>query len=599
MGGLRGVLAIDARRYQIEPRKGSSTFEHVLYLLKSEALPPGQTCAMTDDGLGSPATPKDSQARVGDMLETYPHPKYLELVLAFDHDRYVYSQSNLTQVVSDGIFLAGIVDTYFQYFQLRISIRALEVWTDEDKINFSLVGLGTLKEVIKYRVDHFNPRVSSDWIHVYHKKTNVPVKVPGRMCNPSYPGTLTAFHDKNYLVAAVWTAHVLGHALGISHDTDNCLCKGKDSCIMKLGPTGFSNCSYGEYWAFTIKGGACLANKPEPVSVLKRCGNKFVEEGEECDCGSREECEKDRCCQPNCKLRRGAHCATGLCCHNCRFRPSGYTCRKEENECDLAEYCMGNSSVCPDDFYKQDGTPCKYEAICFGKMCRSRFMQCQSIFGPDAREAPYQCYEAVNTIGDQYGNCAIKGTNRYAKCSRTSSLCGRIQCVNIKKLPDLPDHSMIIATHLQKENLRCWGIGYHLSMVPMGFIDVGIIGDGTSCGKGQICFNRTCMNTNTILTYDCAVNKCNRRGFCNNLRNCHCMHGWRPPFCEEAGPGGSKDSGPPGPQERESTSSVHIVSVIIIRLILLVISGILVYLWGVFFQKEKHPPKMEEYKEPR
>lgn len=57
--------------------------------------------------------------------------------------------------------------------------------------------------------------------------------------------------------------------------------------------------------------------------------------------------------------------AAGLCCHNCRFRPSGYMCRMEENECDLAEYCNGTSGFLSSDTYKQDGTPCKYEAHCF------------------------------------------------------------------------------------------------------------------------------------------------------------------------------------------------------------------------------------------
>lgn len=44
------------------------------------------------------------------------------------------------------------------------------------------------------------------------------------------------------------------------------------------------------------------------------CGNSFVEDGEECDCGLPEKCTNN-CCDPvTCKLRGNATCATGACC---------------------------------------------------------------------------------------------------------------------------------------------------------------------------------------------------------------------------------------------------------------------------------------------
>uniref|UniRef100_A0A2K6U3Y7 ADAM metallopeptidase domain 30 n=1 Tax=Saimiri boliviensis boliviensis TaxID=39432 RepID=A0A2K6U3Y7_SAIBB len=582
MGGLRGIFSIDAEHYQIEPLKTSPTFEHVVYRLKKEQSG-SQACGLSDEELEWQMAPYEKQARLRDFPGSYKHPKYLELVLVFDQSRYRFVNSNLSQVIHDAMLLTGIMDTYFQDVRMRIHLKALEVWTDFNKIR---VGYPELAEVLGrfllYKKNVLNARLSSDWAHLYlQRKFNDALAWSfGKVCSLDLAGSASTLPGTNVLAPATWSAHELGHAVGMLHDEQYCQCRGRLNCIMGSGRAGFSNCSYIAFFKHVSSGATCLNNIPGLRYVAKRCGNKIVEDNEECDCGSPEECYKDGCCKSNCKLQPGANCSVGLCCQDCQFRPSGYVCRQEENECDLAEYCDGNSSHCPNDVYKQDGTPCKYEGRCFRKGCRSRYMQCQSIFGSDAREAPSQCYDAVNLIGDQFGNCEITGIRHFKKCGSENSICGRLQCINVETIPDLPEHTTVISTHLRAENLLCWGTGYHLSMKPMAIPDVGVINDGTSCGEDRVCFKKNCVNS-SVLKFDCLPEKCNTRGVCNNRKNCHCMYGWAPPFCEEVGYGGSIDSGPPGRLTGVIPLSIRIVSIIMFRLILLILSVVF-----VFFRQE-------------
>lgn len=51
----------------------------------------------------------------------------------------------------------------------------------------------------------------------------------------------------------------------------------------------------------------------------RNCGNQIVEEDEECDCGTSEECLNDPCCDSiTCKLKTEAQCAAGMCCDMCK-----------------------------------------------------------------------------------------------------------------------------------------------------------------------------------------------------------------------------------------------------------------------------------------
>ncbi|XP_069863627.1 disintegrin and metalloproteinase domain-containing protein 30 [Dipodomys merriami] len=574
-GGLRGVVRLGSDHYQIQPLGGAGP-EHVVRRLRRVAADPRGCGLPGGPGRAGAPPPAPPRGAPGDYFAAYKHPRSLDLVLVFDRDRLGMAHGNLSRVVTDAALLTAIVDTYFQDVGLRVRLAGLELWSGRNRID---VGPGSLADVLGrfllYRASSLQRRLPGDWAHLYVSRAYADARAWswGRVCAGPRAGSVSTLADADVLTAATWTAHALGHAVGMAHDRAPCRCRGGDGgCVMGAGRAGFSDCSYGDYLAFVSRGAACLTTAPRPVAASPappgpRCGNKVVEGWEQCDCGSAGECQRDPCCQHSCRLAPGAACSSGLCCRRCRLRPAGHLCREEESECDLPEYCDGASPRCPADTYKLDGTPCHHGGQCFGKACRSRYMQCQSLFGPGARDAPRRCYEAVNVVGDQYGNCEIRGVASYRACPRADAVCGRLQCVGVGGVPVLPEHTVVIATRLPDDNLVCWGTGYHLAMRPLGIPDAGAVLDGAHCGDQRVCVGRTCVNRTALA--GCA---CNGRGVCNSARHCHCVYGWAPPFCEERGFGGSVDSGPPGPTEAALSSNVQAALLLLLRLVLFAVT---------------------------
>ncbi|KAM8785199.1 disintegrin and metalloproteinase domain-containing protein 9 [Rhynchonycteris naso] len=552
--GLRGLLHIENVSYGIEPLRNSSHFEHIFYRMDDVHKEPLK-CGVSDKAMKK-ETPQDEEEEplsITQLLRrrraVLPQTRYVELFIVVDKERYDMMGRNQTAVREEMIRLANYLDSMYIMLNIRIVLVGLEIWTNGNLISIVGGAGDVLGNFVQWREKFLITRRRHDSAQLVLKKGfggTAGMAFVGTVCSRSHAGGINVFGQITVETFASIVAHELGHNLGMNHDDGrDCIC-GAKSCIMNSGASGsrnFSSCSAEDFEKLTLnKGGNCLLNTPKPDEAYSApfCGNKLVDPGEECDCGTPKECELDPCCEGStCKLKSSAECAYGDCCKDCLFLPGGSLCRGKTNECDVPEYCNGSSQFCQPDVFIQDGYPCQNnKAYCYNGMCQYYDAQCQVIFGSKAKAAPRDCFIDVNSKGDRFGNCGFSG-NEYKKCATGNALCGKLQCENVQDMPVFGIVPAIIQT--PSGGTKCWGVDFQLgSDVP----DPGMVNEGTRCDVGKICRNFQCVNA-SVLNYDCDIQKkCHGHGVCNSNKNCHCENGWAPPNCETKGYGGSVDSGP-------------------------------------------------------
>ncbi|XP_069474021.1 disintegrin and metalloproteinase domain-containing protein 9 isoform X2 [Ambystoma mexicanum] len=553
--GLRGMLHLENISYGVEPVESSSDFQHLIYRLENVQIEPMMCGATQSFSFGIPKENETDELHPPTMSQLLrrkrailPQTRYVELFLVVDKDRYTMLNRNHTAVREEMVHLANYLDSMYITLNIRIVLVGLEIWTNQNMITTDGSAGDVLGRFVQWREKELVPRHRHDSAQFVLKQGfggTAGMAFVGTVCSRSHAGGINVFPHNNVQSFASIVAHELGHNLGMNHDDGrSCDCQ-VAACIMNSGATGsknFSSCSADDFEKLTLnKGGSCLLNVPSPDEAYTApyCGNKLVDAGEECDCGSPKECEKDPCCEPKtCKRRSGTECAYGVCCKNCRYLPGGTECRSRANECDLPEYCNGSSPFCQPDVFIQNGHPCQTnKSYCYNGMCQFYDAQCKAIFGSKAKSAPEVCFREVNSKGDRFGHCGYHGSG-FKTCDIRNSMCGKLQCENVDS-PVFGISPALIQTPIH--GTVCWGVDFRLgSDVP----DPGMVNEGTKCEEGKICRGYQCVSA-SVLNYDCDIQmKCHGRGVCNSNKNCHCDSGWAFPNCEKSGYGGSTDSGP-------------------------------------------------------
>ncbi|MCJ8728689.1 hypothetical protein PDJAM_G00007360 [Pangasius djambal] len=600
--GLRGVIVINASlSFELQPdecdegvwRSGSSEGEKELHTLY-----PTDQLSSESGGCGVSHTfippiqiiPQIHRTKRNILLET----KYIELVLVVDHKEYLNYQKNKKTIIYRMLDVANQVDWFYRPLNVRVALVGLEIWSNQDKILIDKSPSDTLSRFLEWRNRELLPRLRHDNAQLVMGEsfdgTTVGMASQSSMCTKDRSGGVSVDHLVSVLGVASTVAHELGHNLGMNHDTADrhCQCQNEPrlgGCIMEPS-TGFmpgqlfSSCSEKDLSLSLMHGGGmCLFNVPQPEKMLggPRCGNLYVEKGEECDCGLLDECIDPCCNASTCKLVPGAQCSSdGICCENCKLRVAGSLCREPLGECDLPEYCTGASPHCPPNVFLQNGETCQDgTSYCYSGVCTTMDEQCHMLWGANSTRAPPACFSFVNKQGNMFGNCGQMPNGTYIPCSNDDVQCGRIQCQGGSDRPLIDSNAKILTTKVKLNHseggayFTCRGAYFHLGD---DVSDPAMVAQGTACAPGKVCLDQRCQDVSVFGVEECR-GKCNGHGVCNSNKNCHCDVDWAPPDCKYSGTGGSVDSGP-AHQPRDSNP----IRVALLVIFLLVLPVILLFL---------------------
>ncbi|XP_069924680.1 disintegrin and metalloproteinase domain-containing protein 32 isoform X1 [Oryctolagus cuniculus] len=545
--GLRGVLQFENVSYGIEPLESTVQFQHLLYKLGNRNK---EFSSFNNDTKIIEKHSKDYIIYIGEKpILPVPDvfPLYLEMYIVVDKALDEYLGSDSTTVTNKIIEVFGLVNSMFTQFKVTVVLSSLELWSDENKISTIGEADELLHIFLKWKHFYLTLRphdvaylfICSGYdIQYYFGKSDEsghPCVVPdvrGEDFKLNYPKemTLEAF--------SVVVSQMLALSLGISYDDPKkCHCS-EAICIMNpramtsSGAKTFSNCSLSDFESFiSNQHASCLQNKPQMQSQRRAvCGNGRVETGEVCDCGSEEQCGPDSCCDPRtCQLRRGYQCFQGGCCRQCHFWDNSHLCRPSAHpECDLPEYCNGSSGDCPPDLTIHDGHLCKNDKfICYNGECHDLDARCESVFGKGSKNAPFACYEEIQSQTDSFGNCG-KDRNKYTPCGWRNLICGRLICTYPSRTPFYQANGAVIYAYV-RDNI-CVTIDYKLAGSAPDPLEVK---NGSECDTGRICINRLCVESRTLKSqsYTCRQ-QCHGNGVCNSKGACHCAQGFLPPNCQ-------------------------------------------------------------------
>ncbi|XP_074493729.1 disintegrin and metalloproteinase domain-containing protein 28-like isoform X2 [Sebastes fasciatus] len=526
--GLRGYFRVSAQRYLIEPLSGGDEGDHAVMTVDDKKSTPAM-CGVTNTSWSDDFEPPTNWSRSRSAgISIVQKQKYLELYLVADNRAYVKMKRDQTAMRNKIFEVVNFVNMAYKPLRTFVALVGLEIWSSGDLISVTPSAKDNLDAFMNWRNSELVKRKKHDTAHLISgidfEGATVGLAFIGTLCSGHSVGVVQDHNDRAIAVGAT-LVHEMGHNLGMNHDdSSHCACSG-DSCIMAAVlnrniPRTFSSCSTNSYEKYLLeRSPSCLLDKPD-YSTLEApsfCGNGFMEKGEQCDCGSLEECTNPCCNAISCTLTEGSQCAEGECCEDCKILPRSRECRRRQDECDLAEFCDGKNTTCPEDVFTLNGVSCDGGlGYCYNGQCPQRPNQCVNLYGPTATDAAPSCYNH-NTRGTYYAFCRRPDKNTYIPCQKEDVFCGKLFCQGGNANPNY-GHMVRVG------NCKAAFFGDYTK-------DYGQVDTGTKCGDGKVCSQNECMELQTAYRNTNCSAECSGNVVCNHRSECHCEPGWMPLRC--------------------------------------------------------------------
>ncbi|KAE8619083.1 hypothetical protein XENTR_v10009598, partial [Xenopus tropicalis] len=467
--GLRGIITTKGRHFLIEPLSASDSEEHALYPYEPQEVSP-TSCGVTYNNGGEDEFRKMSSSFANQEDKILRSKKYVQLYVVADNSMYLKYNGSKETIKQRIYEMVNYVNMVYKPLNVFAALCGIEIWDQGDQIAMLTNSKVNLARFSAWREKVLLPRKQNDLAQLI---TNVKFVAPlvglayvGGMCFGRFSAGVINDYSKEATIVASIIAHEVGHNFGMNHDSTDCSCSSA-SCIMSkyvspVAPTLFSNCSISAFQNFLLtKNPTCISDIPDKPDILTPpvCGNKFTEVGEDCDCGTVQECKNPCCDAATCKKKPNVQCTGGECCDNCMIKAAGHVCRASKGDCDLDDLCNGVSSSCPSDRFRVNGLPCNNgRGYCYNGSCPTMLNQCNAIWGVDSAVSGNSCFN-MNTNGVIYGHCKQNGTT-YVPCAA-----------------DAP----FVTTPACKALLS----------------PAGKVQSGAKCGNGKVCSNNQCVTTET------------------------------------------------------------------------------------------------------